>query len=250
MVLTSLDQISKLTLLERGLPIHYYLEVLYHASSCLRELNIDTLKIVNTVELPVNSYFAIDMPNDCIDLLGVNIPVGGLLHPVPQNDAITPLRTHNAAGDFIPFADANRANGETIFGFNTNWLWFWNINDYGEPTGRYFGAHGAGRLNGYKWVKERNQIQLTETFTSPTVVIMYISNGVSANNASQIDTQAIRTIQTYTDWQRSPYATVKDSPPARTYYNERRLLVARQDDLTIEDIRTVVLRSYTASIKN
>ncbi len=250
MVLTNLDQITRLTLLERSMPLHYYLEILYHASSCLRELTVDTLKIVNTVELPVNSYFAIDVPNDCVDILSLGIPVGSLLHPVPQNSAITPLRNRDSSGNFIPFTNDNNQNGVTVFGFNTNWLWFWNINDYGEPTGRYFGAHGSSQQNGYNWIKERNQIKLTNTFTSPTAVLMYVSNGQSSDNASQIDTQAIRTIQTYTDWQRSPYAMVKDSGPARTYYNERRLLVARLSDLTIEDIRQVVLNSYTASIKN
>lgn len=250
MVLTNLDQITRLTLLERSLPLHYYLEILLHASSCLRELTIDTLKIVNYVELPVNNYFAIDLPNDFVDDVALTIPVGQYLHPVPKNDSITNIRKHDSSGNFIPFADITQTNGETLFGFNSNWLLFWNINDYGEPTGRYFGAHGAGKLNGYKLVKERNQIQLTESFTSPTAVLIYISNGQSSDNASQIETVAIATIQAYTDWKRSPYADNKDSPPARNYYNQRRLLVAREDDLTDTDIRNIVLKSYTAAYKS
>ncbi len=121
MILTSLDQIVSLTLLERGLPRHYYLEYLLHYSSCLRELTIDTLKIVNYVELPVNDYFAIDLPDDFVDDVALSIPVGQYLHPVPKNDSITHIRKHSqTTGAFIPYADGNHGNGETLFGFNTN----------------------------------------------------------------------------------------------------------------------------------
>lgn len=250
MVFTSVDKIIRRNLLERGLPIHYYFEELLHVTSGLRQLSADTLLMINSVELTVNSYGAVDLPSDFKDDVALTIPVGGELHPVPKRDSLNPMRMHNSTGAFAPYADDINQQGVTIFGFNTNWLWFWNINDYGEPTGRYFGAHGAGKQNGYKVVKERRQIQLTGTFTSQTVVLLYVSDGQSADNATQVEVDATDTLQAYTNWKSGPNALNENSPEARSFYNQRRLLRARFNDLSITDLRDLILRSYSAAIKN
>jgi hypothetical protein len=250
MLFSSLDQISRRNLFDKGLPVHYYPEFLSHSAACLRELTQDTLKIINTVILPVSSYFTIDLPTDFTDDVGVFIPVGQLMHPIPKNDAITPLRTLDATGNFATYGSQTGTQPETFLGFNLNMLWYWNINDYGEPTGRYFGGTGEGKLNGYKLVKERRQIQLTETFTSCTAGLMYISDGQSADAATQIDTMAFSTIQAYINWKRGPNADNENSPEARGFYNQRRLLRAREDDLTKDDIMNIIHRSYSGAIKN
>lgn len=250
MIFATLDSISRRYNLERGLPLHYYLESLLHASTCLREMSIDTLKVIRTVELPVNSYFAVDLPDDFVDDVGLAIPVGGLLQPIPKREGLSPLRVHDNTGNFIAYDQTINVNEVDLFAFNTNWLWYWNINDYGEPTGRYFGSPGAGRMNGWQVFKERRQIQLTNTFTSPTIVLMYISDGQSSDNATQVELMAIKAIQSYIDWQRSHNAAIKDSPEARTFYSEKRKVRARMDDLTVADIRQCVLKSYNATMKN
>lgn len=250
MIFTSLDSIVRRTLLEKGLSIHWYAEFLFHAASCLRQATIETLKIINTVTATVNEYYAFDLPTDFTDDLGVFIPVGQLLHPIPKNDSITALRTLDTDGDFAPYTTTNVTAGEGWFGGSTNWLFFYNINDYGEPTGRYFGATGEGKMNSYKLVKERRQIQLSQTFTSTTATLLYISDGQSTDSATQIDMMAYDMIQAYINWKGSPNADNENSPEGRMYYNQRRLCRARLDDLTIHDLRNLILRSYSASIKN
>lgn len=248
MLWTNLDTITRRRLLELGLPLHYYLEFLLHSATCVRELSYEVLKIVNYVELPVNDYYAIDLPVDFVDDVAVAIPVGQLLHPIPKKDSITHLRAKNSSGGFIPFSDLDTDPESTFFGF-PSWTWFWNISDYGEPTGRWFGSNGAGKANGYTVVKERRQIQLTETFTSESAVLIYISDGQRADNATQIDVLAWATISAFIDWKRSPNAARKDSPEAATFYNERRHLVARLDDLTVTDVRQIFLKAYSAAMK-
>lgn len=250
MLWSNLDSIAKRRLLELRLPLHYYLEVLLHASTCIRELHIDALKVINYAELTLNDYFAADLPMDFVDDVGVGIAVGQYLQPISKRDNITNLRNVNSSGQFVPFTDSNNTSGDTFFGFNANWLWFWNINDFGEPTGRYFGANGGANANGYKIIKERRQIQFTETFTSDKAVLMYISDGQRADNASQVDVLALKTIQTYIDWQLGPNYANKDAPEARTFYNERRHLIGRLDDLTAADIKQILHKAYTAAIKS
>lgn len=250
MVYTNLDIITRRGLLENGLSIHYYAEMLFHAATCLRELTFDTLKIVNTRSLPVNEYAAVDLPDDFVEDVAVCFDYGNLLQPIPQKSNINPIRYNDPnTGEFAkpPVYDAYRNNG--LFYGMVGWTWYWNINDYAEPTGRLFGATGAG-ANGYKVVKERNQIQLTGNFNAGNIVLQYISDGQNVDAASQIDPQAFSTIRAYQDWKRSPNATNPNSPQAYNYKTQRRLLRARLNDLSLTDIKETLRSGYTAAIKN
>lgn len=254
MQLANLDMIVRRTLLERGLPIHWYSEILYHQSSAIRELSKDSLQLVNAANLPINDYGAVDLPMDFQDDVGISLPFGGLLQPVPKRNNINPLRIHSSTtGQFVPY-ETNNVNTEnettnTIFGYNPGAVWFWNINDWSEPTGRYFGANG-GATSGYKLIRERRQIQLIGLPDSESIILLYISNGQSVDNATQIDWRAFKAIQAYSDWQRSPNAAIKDSPEARTYYNEKRLFRANMNDMDLNDLRQILRLNYTGAIKN
>lgn len=248
MIFSNIDSICRRTLLEKGLPIHFYLEELLHSTACVRELSFDTLQIINTVQLPVGDYNEIDLPGDFVDDLGLSIPYCGRLVSVPKDDSISPLRYHDDTGTYVAPTSGYSSSQSSIY-FGTGLLWYWNINDYGEPTGRFFGARGASDVNGYVVVKERRQIQLSDTFTSKSAVLSYISDGQSVDNASQIDVQAISTIQAYSNWKKSRNAENKDSPEGRLFYNEKRFLRARLDPLTKTDIIQIVRRSYSAAMK-
>lgn len=251
MYFSNLDMIARRSLLEKGLPLHYYLQMLLHQSAAIRELTKDTLNIVNTVMLAVNSYGAAELPGDFVDEVAVCIPIGQELSKIPKKDTLTPLRLTDSTGAFIPYTEqVTTSVTATVFsGIPIGWGWYWNFNDYGEPTGRFFGV-GGGVSYGYQIFRERRQIQFTEDFIGcDGIVLMYVSNGQHIDNATQLDWRAFRCIQSYSDWQSSPNASNKDAPEARTYYNEKRLLRANMDDTTVEDIKQILRRNYMASIK-
>jgi hypothetical protein len=212
----------------------------------LRELSFGTLPIINTARLPVNSYGAIEFPFDFVDDVMLGIPVGGMLQPVAKRDNINPLRTFGSDGQFENWTTGNSEETNAIF--SGTWTWFWNVNDFGEPTGRMFGA-GSGSNNGYTVDRKRRQIQVTGSFTSDEAVLMYISDGQSADNATQIDVRAQAAIDAFCGWKSSPNADRKDSPEAATFYNEVRILIARLDDLTPSDIKVIIRRNYRATAK-
>lgn len=247
MLLNNIDSIVRRSLLERGYPIHYYAEFLYHGTAAVRELSFDTLQIINTESLPVNSYGAIDLPDDFVDDLGLCLAIGNQLQQIPKDFNINPLRNINSSGAFIPYS--NVSDPSTVYGINQQALWFWNVNDWGEPTGRFFGAPG-GVWQGYQIIRERRQIQLTNCLNAQGVILQYISDGQRADNATQIDPQATRCIQTFIDWQRGPSATIKDSAEARTFYNEKRTLRARLNPLTKADILNIIRNSFVSSPKS
>lgn len=251
MKLTNLDQIVRRWLLENGLSIHYYAEGLFHASTCLRELHLDTLKVVNTLRLPLNTYHAVDLPEDFVEEVMVGIPVGATYQNVPRGTRINPLRVSQSTGDYTTYTnledDSESIDASGLWGPAN---WYWNFNEYGESTGRFFGIDGGAKLNGYEIVFERRQIQFTETFTSGDVLLMYISDGQSLNAASQIDVRAFSAIQSYVQWKRSINRDNNFSPEGQAYFNKRRLLRAALNGMSVADIKNILRKNYRATIKN
>ncbi len=249
MVYTTLDIVVRRTLLENGLPIHWYSEYLFHSSTCLRELTIDTLKVINTKNLSVSYYGSVDLPDDYLDDVMLSFNDGQLLKPIPHKDSINPLRVHNTTtGAFETQTNVTTIDTGGLFFPFVGRTWYWNVSDYGEPTGRVFGANG-GNPNGYKVIKERRQIQIYGA-SGGNVILQYISDGQSVDNASMVDTQAFSTFQAYINWQTSPNKNNEFSPEGRKYYNTKRKLKIRLNGLTLEDVKNIVRGQYTASMKN
>lgn len=251
MQLLTVDIAVRRWLLDRSLPIHFYAEGLFHASTCLRELAKDTLKLVNTANLPTGDLGEADLPDDYSSDVGCFLSAGGRLQSLPHKSNLNPLRIHDATtGQFVaqPTTDNSSFDASGIFGSNTG-FWFWNVDDYGQSTGRYFGANG-GTNYGYQIFKERRQIQMTGGFENSNIIFQYIGNGQSVDNATQIDWAVHRCLTTFIDWQRSPNATNKMSPEGNLYYFEKRMLRANLSDLTISDVKDVLRSNYTASVKN
>lgn len=252
MLISNLDTIVRRGLLEDGLPIHWYSEFLYHGASCIRELSFDSLQIINAANLPVGDYGEINWPDDYVDDVSVCIPISGELSALPKQDWITPLRIHDTtSGAFVPYTTTPSTDeaDNTFFGFPGAWSYYWQVNDFGEPTGGFYGANGGTR-QGYKVIRERRQLQLTDNFIGSNVVLLYISDGQNADSASQVDVMAFAVIRAYTEWKRSPNRDNENSPEGRTFYNQRRLFRARKNNLTLTDIRNVYRTHYHATLKS
>lgn len=249
MTLTSLDVIVNRWLLENGYPVHFYTEGLLHAATCLREQTFDTLQIINTKEVTLNDYFAADLPPDFSDVVMVGVPAGGRFQPVPQM-RLNPLRNMDANHQYVPYTTDEEDQDSANFGLVPGAMWFWNMNEYGETVGRYFGAGGGAKANGYEIFRERNQIQFTETFTSPTALLMYVSDGQSVDNASQIDTRAFATINSFIAWKRSPNRNNDFSPEAMLFKKQRKLLRSRMNNMTTVDLINILRRNYIAASKS
>lgn len=254
MVTTTIDQIARKWLLDNGYPIHYYFECLTHLSTWLRELNIDTLQIINSANLPVGTYGEVNLPTDFQDDLSVCIPSGQRLTELPKQDWITPLRLVDSTGAYIPYSTINSTdsddNQDVFFGFPFGgWNFFWNVDSWGGSTGGYYGAQG-GTNSGYKLFKERRQIQMSEDFIDSNVVLLYISDGQSIDAASQITPMAFSCGNAFIAWKRSPNRDNDRSPEATTFFNQKRVLRSRLNELTISDVRNILHQSYKATIKN
>lgn len=247
---TSLDAIVRRNMLETGVPIHYYLEQLTHAATCLRELHLDTLKVINAQRLPADDTGNIEIPDGFVDDIAVCLPYGQSLNRLPKQDWITPLRLHDAdTGEFIPYSDLTSNNPQNVWGYPlAGTSWFWNFNFLGEPTGGFYGMPG-GTGSGYQVFREQRRIQLSEGLAGTNVVLLYVGDGTRVDDATQITPNAFSTIQAFINWKKSPNRDNDNSPEGRSYYNQRMHLIARLDELDLVTIRNILHQSYSASIK-
>ena len=173
--------------------------------------------------------------------------MGQFVQPITQRDSINRLHAYNNQGQIVTYQDP--ATWNMTFPFWPGYWMFQNVSDLGENLGRLYGWNPGIVPDGFKVLKERNQIQFTESMRSTTVVLEYISDGQTSDNATQIDQYAWSTIEAFINWKRSANADSDVSPESRNYLNQRRMLRARMSELTLVELRQILYRNYTAAIK-
>lgn len=251
--MTTLDRITRSLLIQKAFPMHYYLRFLKWGADCIRELSYDTIPCIQSEIFILNSYGAIDVPCNMQDIVRVGIEQGQFVQPVAQRNSATNLLNHNqSTGQVIPWGEGGPANSDYPY-YPGYWM-FQNIDDLGESLGRLYGWNTGLNNVWYKWIKERKQIQFSEEFPSPCVVLEWIGDGECINNVTQVDSYAIKTIEAYIDWQyklhqrRPNLAEVETS--RRNYSAEWRKLRARESQLDLVQIRQVLQRAYSGAPKN
>lgn len=241
--------------MQKRYPLHFYLQFLKFASDALRELSFDTLKVIKIARLPVNSYNAIELPCNYVDLVALGVEWGAYVQPLVASDAINRLPHYNNEGQITKYPDVSYDDSKSgnIFGvgfLGYNWV-TWN--EYNEPTGRLYGLGNFPGANGYKIIIERNIIQLDDASCSKWAVLSWISDGQDCDSATMVDTYAIKTIESYIVWQLKlhsrAYSDGQAAEAERIFINDHKNLRARKNDLTCADIRNIIRKQSHASIK-
>lgn len=236
----SVDTICRRWLLEKNLPIHWYAEGLFHITSCVRELAIDTLKIVNTVQLPVDDLGNVELPGDFQDDVGVSINgLEGL--NFPSQSYINPLRMNNATTGVYEEDTSLLSDVFTELNYGTTGGFFFG--------GSIYGGTGGNKL-GYSIVPGQRRMQMSSGFAGGGIILVYVSDGQSIDNATQIDIKAQNCINSWIDWKSSPNAGINLSNEGRTFYSNKKNLKARLSNLTANVVKGIIRGAYKATIKN
>jgi hypothetical protein len=237
MTWTSLDHIVRSVLNQKGYTIHWYFQYLKYAADCYRELHYDALRVIQTVKLPVNAHRAIPLPCDYVDWVKVGIARGQVVRPLVQANGINRLNQFNDAGEITTYTGTT-TDEQTGYWASSN-AWDVVTNDYGEHVGRDFGFRNSNMADGFKVLRERSEIQLSESVNTDFVILEYISDGTGLSNAAtRVDPFAQVAIETYVKWQ--AVAASRDdinSREAVTHWASVRKLKARKNPLRIEDIK-------------
>lgn len=238
--------------MQAGYSLHWYLQALKSASDCLRELTFDTLQNVNTVNLPISASGAADLPCDYVDFVKVGVPYSQYVRPLVQKDSINRKQNLDSSGNPIPYSNAiDITYGDTVSVppfFESDYF-----NDNYEPLGRWFGFNAGWIQDGFKILRERGQIQVDQQLCATSIYLEYISDGQSSDNATKVHPYAQKTIETYILWQFKQHSRAYGSQERRLaqdeFSSQRRILRARLNGLTAQDIKRIVRKSYSATIK-
>lgn len=245
----TLNGITRSALKQHRKPIHYYSEFLKYAADCLTMLLFDTLKITNTVRLPVNTFKEAELPADYIDKIRVGVQVGQFVRPLVEKDTLNSLANFDSeTGDQTNYSD------DGVYGDWSGLFQWWgiNINTNGENTGGYYGLGAGAEPDTFKIVEERNVIQLNTQVIAPKIVLEYLSDGSYVNSATRITPYAKQTIEAYIDWQfkenSKSYGAGDAQLAKQRFDNEHRILRGRLDPLTPELVTRIMNRYRKASI--
>jgi hypothetical protein len=236
---TTLDAIVNEELTERGLPPHWYFQYLVLSASCLRQLYIRTLKIVNSCYIYLDAGKSGELPCDYSDFVGVFIPIGQMLKPIYERKNFTPFQnTDPANGQAITWGTEPAGAITTPAPYDASNYWMsYHYNGLGEPIGRYFGLDVvASNPNGFQIFKEQGRIQAQETIQTNCLILQYVPTGMTPDNASLIDTRAVAAIKAYIGWKESRNRNDNRSPEARNYWNEEEKLRSALSDLTLDAV--------------
>ncbi len=252
----TLDKIVRSALFQRGYPIHYYALFLKLGADGFRELSMDSLRLINTVKIPVTSYKAAPLPCDFLDYVKIGIAQAGYVQPLVYSEALNRLPNYDSQGNIIVYPDIfqseatnGNVNGVGFLGYN--WV-TWN--EYNEPTGRLYGLGTFPGPNGFKVLPERDIIQLDDNSVATNIILEYISDGQCCDSCSRITSYAQAAIEAYIFWKYKEfnrYYSNADRQLARQeFINQHRILRGRKDDMTIDTIQNIIRMASMAAYKS
>lgn len=248
-----LDKIVKGVLLQKGLPMHWYLQCLLYARNALRESAFDELKIVNTVllDVVVPGFYA-ELPPDFVDETLVAVRVGQKLRPLVPVQNLNPLHAYDSQGAITNYYDLNSDSTEIVYTYPFGIFWGTTlIDDYGENIGRLYGWGAGNEVDTYEIVRARCQIQLNENICWDKIVLQYISNGMCSDAATQVDPYAEQTITDYIFWHlkrcNRNYSMGECQYEESQYWRSRKILRARKDELNTIIMARILQRTYMAA---
>lgn len=253
MTLYTLDNIVRGALADKQYPMHWYIQFLTYGVDAVRELHLDVLQSVKSVRIPINSYRAGFLPNDYVEYVRVGTEIGQYIMPWGEKrDSFNRLNKFDAQGNKINYGDIEAENG--ILPNNWEGFWYTNyVNDKGEHTGRIFNNRPAYRES-FTILRERNEIQLDASYDGTEIVMDYISDGTSLDASNNIHPYAVAAIKAYIFWMHKMHGRQFGIGERRDaedkYYNQLRILRARMNNISIQDIRRSLSSAYGATIKN
>lgn len=261
MVFETIDNVVRGQLVAEGLTIHWYFEFLYHALECCRNLNLEIFGNTKAVILPVNSYYAVDLPCDYVDYVKVGRINGQYVIPLYERDELNNVVNQDANGNPIPWPTAGTYSGTTYpvsTGeiFNIYYWWYVSVNDKGENLGGFFGYRDGNMIGGFKVVKSRNQIQLDNDPSLTQIYLEYITDNFSegaSNIQSLVPLHVVSCIRAYIHYkylEGSSKATIGKLQLAKMQYEEEyRKVRAFRYPVSVEMVKKAFRRNYTLAPK-
>lgn len=268
MKLVSLDNIVRSALTTSGLPIHYYYIFLHNGIRCLRELNLDIMRNIIPVLLPVDNAGQVTLPKDYVDFVRIGYEWGQFVAPMQQEGSINRLPYYNSSGQIVKYPSAMNQSTSTnqqfftsdvfnIVGYGYYWYYLNNYNNYGEDMDGYYGLRNGFQNNTFKVIPERGIIQLNQATNVTKLYLEYISDGfntTTCNCGTMVNLYAYDVIEKYIIWKVNQHNMPKTrlgqiDEMKNDYDNAIRILRSRMNPITKIDILSAFRKGYQQTIK-
>lgn len=242
---SKVDSIVRQVLLEKNLSMHFYIRLLSWGLDCLKELELDVIGKVKTVERTVDSLGRVKLPCDYVDWVRVGMVQGQHVLRMGETDTYArQLRMQD--GMYAPYGDS-KYSSEYIWSSPYVQDWF---DKNGEFRGRGFGGNGT-RTDTFMVLD--GEMQVDNNYSEGDVITLDYIGYDTANASSYVPKYAESTIRSYMEYKyvcSLPKSNPYDKGSAeRTYQNEYRKLVARVSPLDIEAIRRIKDRNFKQTVK-
>jgi hypothetical protein len=248
----SLNIIVRDTLLDNGLPLHYYTRYLHHGLRVLDELSLDFPLVGNIkfIELDVTSYQRAVLPADYVDFIDVSAKHGERALPMERERSLNKMYNYDTSGNKIPYDSSISINYDSEINYNlisgSN-----NMNTRGELVGRYYGRKRQPKLT-FDIDEINQEIVFSNEMILTKVTLMYMTSAVSKSSANVVTPYATDVITKYIQMMaaKSEGAIGKYQLAKQDYENAKRIFRARMNATDYASMLAVIRNGIFGSLKN
>ena len=199
------------------------------------DLNINSTSLFKTVFLTIDSKNCIEWPVDYVDYVRIGTPWNGQIHALTLNEKIT--------GRIILACGTEEQNPELMNPVNQPWI-------------HAYGSSGGGNFMYYRSDKETHRIIFEGDGVGRTIVLQYISSGVSATGETLIPFAMVKLLRKYLQWVYMDFDMVGKHSQSeitrvhRDFVNFREEYERLDNGFTADEFIDALRQSYRLTPKN
>jgi len=249
MVTRTINSIVRETLIDCKLTLHFYVEFLLIALNEMRRLSVHHKMSVKQVELSINGYNRVPIPDDMLYMVDLSIKSGERLLPAVRDRNLNRLYNFDDQGNKIPFPEAVSEEGpETIL---VDFLddYYYDLNRFG--FGGYFGLN-TPQDRTFNVDYQNGEIVFSNNFHRDTVVLTYATNPVSPTTANLVREEFVDVLKSkmkHSYYQMNQFPQVKIDEAKDDYVNAKRNMRALIYPTTRADLVYQIRRGIHGSLK-
>lgn len=177
----TIDSIVREELVNQGLSMHWYVDFLLPALSELQELAVRHKMSAKQIQLTINSYNRVSIPDDCIYVIDVSVKEKERILPAVRDHKLNLLYNTDGSGNKIPHPDSTEGDSITISDI---------LNDYYLDSNRYSSSGWYGFVspedNTFNIDYENSEIVFSNDFDYEAVVLTYAADPASTTAANLV----------------------------------------------------------------
>lgn len=244
----TLESVIKDHLLENDKSQNQYFKCWHLSFRCMDDLGMDFFYKIQSVKLPVNANFTVNLPPDFIQWTKVGIlNDNGEIIPLYYNDKLTTYadllpdrveKTQDPQSAWLQWGQNTWANYWTGGGYN---------NVYGVPSGEPF-------VGSFKVDTQNNIIILNEKFNRTYLMVEYMCSPVEGQEY-YVPVQFREAIIAWLNWKTAKVGTSRwayrlEGVYEGAYYKQRRIAIAKWKPIRLQEIYQCSQNMSRLSVKS